>query len=59
MNVSVGDKVKAGDVLAVLDTETLEQDIAKLQETIKNNDASTQIDLENNKKAYDNAYIFV
>ncbi|BCZ46052.1 hypothetical protein psyc5s11_21190 [Clostridium gelidum] len=54
VNVSVGDKVKAGDVLAVLDTETLEQDIAKLQETIKNNDASTQIDLENNKKAYDN-----
>lgn len=54
VNVSVGDKVKAGDILAVLDTETLEQDIAKLQETIKNNDASTQIDLENNKKAYDN-----
>ena len=36
VNVSVGDKVKTGDVLAVIDTETLEQDIAKLQETIKN-----------------------
>lgn len=55
VNVSVGDKVKAGDVLAVLDSYTLEQDIAKLQETIKNNEASTQIDLENKKKAYDDA----
>lgn len=55
VNVSVGDKVKAGDVLAVLDTQTLEQDIAKLQETIKNNDATTQIDLENKKRAYEDA----
>lgn len=55
VNVSVGDKVKAGDVLAVLDSYALEQDIAKLQETIKNNDASTQIDLQNKKKAYEDA----
>lgn len=55
VNVSVGDKVKAGDVLAVLDSYALEQDIAKLKETIKNNDASTQIDLQNKKKAYEDA----
>lgn len=55
VNVSVGDKVKAGDVLAVLDTYTLEEDMAKLNETIKKTQATNQIQLENKKNAYDNA----
>ena len=55
VNASAGDKVKAGDVLAVLDTYTLEQDIAKLQETIKNTNASAQNKLENAKRTYEDA----
>lgn len=55
VNASAGDKVKAGDVLAVLDTYTLEQDIAKLQETIKNTTASAQNKLENAKRTYEDA----
>ena len=59
VNISVGDKVKAGDVLAVLDTYSLEQDIAKLQETIKNTTASAQNKLENAKRTYeDSKYLY-
>jgi len=42
--VKVGDKVKAGDVLAILDTASLESDIRQTELNITNADASFQND---------------
>lgn len=55
INVEVGDRVKAGDVLAILDTSKLEDQINELEATISTTDASNEVALENAKAAYDNA----
>lgn len=55
VNVEVGDQVKAGDVLAVLDTTSLENEINKLKESMEASKASNKIDLENKKKIYEDA----
>ena len=55
VKVHVGDKVKAGDVLAILDSDSLEKDVKQLEATTVAAEANAKSDLENKKKAYDNA----
>lgn len=53
--VNVGDKVKAGDVLAVLDTTSLESDIKQTELNIKNAEASLQNDTSSIQSSQANA----
>ena len=55
ISVMVGDQVKKGDVLAVLDTASLEQDIEQQQYAAEDSDKSTAIALAQAKRAYENA----
>lgn len=55
VSVEEGDKVKAGDVLAVLDTDDLEKDILQQEESIAYSKTSSAIDLENKKRSYESA----
>lgn len=55
INVDIGDIVKAGDVLAILDTTKLEEEIKELEEAIESNYACNKIQLENAKEIYDEA----
>lgn len=55
VKVHVGDKVKAGDVLAILDSGSLEKDVKQLEATTVAGEANAKSDLESKKKAYDNA----
>ena len=55
VKVEVGDQVKANDVLAVLDTNKLEDQIKELEATISTTDASNRIALTNAKSVYDNS----
>lgn len=55
VKVKVGEKVKKGDVLAILDTEKLEKDIAQTTETVNASESNAKIELENKKSAYENA----
>lgn len=53
VKVKVGDKVKAGDVLAVLDSESLEKDIEQAIATAEVAEANAKIQLDGAKRAYD------
>lgn len=55
INVKVGDTVKKGDILAVMDTTDLESELQKLQDTLDINDKQKALQLEEKKQAYDNA----
>ncbi len=55
IKVHVGDKVKAGDVLAILDSGSLEKDVKQSEATTVAAEANAKSDLENKKKSYDNA----
>lgn len=55
INVEVGDVVKKGDVLATIDTATLEEEIAEAQQTLTANQAKNQASLAQAQKNYDNA----
>jgi HlyD family secretion protein len=55
INVAIGDKVKKGDVLATIDTTTLEEEIAEAQQTLTANQAKNQAALAQAQKNYDNA----
>ena len=55
VKVHVGDKVKAGDVLAILDSGSLEKDVKQSEATTVAAEANAKSDLESKKKAYDNA----
>jgi multidrug efflux pump subunit AcrA (membrane-fusion protein) len=55
VRVKVGDKVKVGDILAVLDTGDLEKDIEQAKATTTANEANAKIELNSTKKEYDNA----
>lgn len=55
IKVSVGDKVKAGDVLAVLDTSTLDKDIQSAEYSADTAEKSNQLSLQKAKSDYDNA----
>eukprot|EP00831_Metopus_contortus_P078503 TRINITY_DN7615_c0_g1_i24.p2 TRINITY_DN7615_c0_g1~~TRINITY_DN7615_c0_g1_i24.p2 ORF type:complete len:331 (+),score=88.97 TRINITY_DN7615_c0_g1_i24:85-1077(+) len=52
--VEIGDRVKVGDVLALLDTKKLKDQIEEKEETIKAADSSNAINLKNTKEIYDN-----
>ncbi len=55
IKVSVGDKVKAGDVLATLDTSTLDKDIQSAEYSADSTEKSNQLSLQKAKADYDNA----
>jgi RND family efflux transporter MFP subunit len=55
ISVMVGDKVKKGDVLAVLDTASLEQDIEQQQYAAADSNKSAAVALAQAKRAYENA----
>lgn len=52
--MEVGDTVKAGDVLAVLDTSTVSKDVEQAQYTAKSTEESNRLILEKAKSDYDN-----
>ncbi|MFW2491789.1 efflux RND transporter periplasmic adaptor subunit [Clostridium chromiireducens] len=54
VRVKVGDKVKAGDILAVLDAGDLEKDIEQAQATTTANEANAKMELNATKKEYEN-----
>lgn len=54
VSVEVGDQVKKGDVLAVLDTATLEQDIEQQQYAAADSNQSAALSLAQAKQAYEN-----
>lgn len=53
VNCKVGDKVKEGDVLAVLDSNDLEKEISKKKETLKLKKANLAADLKIKQEAYE------
>ncbi len=58
VSVKVGDKVKAGDVLAILDTASLESDIKQSELNIRNAETSLKNDataIESNLKSAENS----
>ena len=55
INVEVGDEVKKGDVLAIIDTSTLEDDIEKQELSVSANEKKAQIALEQAKDTYENS----
>ncbi|WP_297422319.1 efflux RND transporter periplasmic adaptor subunit [Clostridium sp.] len=54
INVNIGDVVKKGDVLAVIDTTTLEQDIAQNEQSVASSEQKAQLTLASAKQKYDN-----
>jgi HlyD family secretion protein len=54
IQVDVGDKVKKGDVLAVLDTATLEQDIEQQEYAVADSHKSAALSLAQAKRNYEN-----
>ncbi|AWK51870.1 secretion protein HlyD [Clostridium beijerinckii] len=54
INVAVGDVVKKGDVLAIIDTTDLEDDIAQSTLSVTASEEKNKISLENSKLKYDN-----
>ncbi|OOM11315.1 HlyD family secretion protein [Clostridium saccharobutylicum] len=55
VKVKEGDEVKAGDVLAILDSSGLEKDIEQQTAAADADDASSRADIDSTKKAYDDA----
>lgn len=55
IKVKLGDNVKAGDVIAVLDSGDLEKDVKETEESVNITKAGNLIKLGNAKKVYDNA----
>lgn len=55
VNVEVGDQVKAGDVIAELDTTSLEQEIEKLEKNLQVSRAKAKAELESKQSNYENA----
>lgn len=59
VNVKLGDTVKAGDVLAELDTDSLQKDVQIAEETNKVSNLTTQLDLQAKRRNYENSkYLF-
>lgn len=55
IKVEVGDQVKKGDVLAIIDTSTLEDEIEKQELSVTANEKKAQIALEQAKDTYENS----
>jgi len=54
IKVAVGDVVKKGDVLATIDTKTLEDDIAQSTQSVTANEEKAKLSLDTAKQKYDN-----
>ena len=54
IKVDIGDVVKKGDVLATIDTTTLEEDIAQSEQSVTSSEQTAQLALTTAKQAYDN-----
>lgn len=54
INVQVGDVVKKGDVLATIDTTTLQEQIAEAEQTLASNETKNNTSLSNAKQKYEN-----
>ena len=54
INVEVGNVVKKGDVLATIDTKTLEDEIAQSTQSVGSNEQKAQLSLSDAKQKYDN-----
>lgn len=55
VNVEVGDKVNEGDVLAVLDSDDLQDQILQQQKALDSSNANTEYSLSNAEKNYNEA----
>ena len=55
VKVKVGDKVKAGDILALLDTGSLTKDVEQASATTVATESNAKTELNSKKKAYDNS----
>ncbi|MDR0974982.1 MAG: efflux RND transporter periplasmic adaptor subunit [Ruminococcus sp.] len=55
VNVEVGDRVKQGDILCTIDTETLEQKISEQEAAIETSDQNTSYTITDAEKAYNDA----
>jgi RND family efflux transporter MFP subunit len=55
VNVEVGDMVKKGDLLCVIDTEELEQKISEQEAAIASSNQSTEYTISDAEKAYNDA----
>ena len=59
VKVSAGDKVKVGDVLAILDSGSLEKDIEQAIATAEASEANNKVQLDASQKAYnDELYLY-
>ncbi|HEX9025569.1 MAG TPA: HlyD family efflux transporter periplasmic adaptor subunit [Clostridium sp.] len=54
INVEVGEVVKKGDVLATIDTSTLQEQIAEAEQTLLANETKNKLSLASAKQKYDN-----
>jgi HlyD family secretion protein len=54
INVAVGDVVKKGDVLATIDTTTLQEQIAEAEQTLASNETKNKLSLATAKQKYEN-----
>ncbi|AGF54515.1 multidrug efflux pump subunit AcrA (membrane-fusion protein) [Clostridium saccharoperbutylacetonicum] len=54
INVEVGDVVKKGDVLATIDTATLQEQISEAEQTFNSNQAKNNLTLASAKQKYEN-----
>jgi len=54
VNVAVGDVVKKGDVLATIDTTTLQEQIAESEQTLASNETKNKLSLASAKQKYEN-----
>ena len=52
VNVSIGDEVKKGDVIATLDDTTLQASIAKQEATLSNSELSNYYTIRDSQKTY-------
>jgi RND family efflux transporter MFP subunit len=55
LNVSVGDVVKKGDVLATLDSDDIRENITKMEEQIAQTDTNSENQITDAEKNYNNA----
>lgn len=55
IKVKIGDEVKSGDILALLDTKDLQKEIEQMEASLKTTQATNKSKLDNAKEAYDNA----
>ena len=54
INVEVGDVVKKGDVLATIDTATLQEELAEAEQTLASKETTNKLSLASAKQKYDN-----